>query len=112
MTSQPSRQRQPFDNAGNGSLRRDQQAVAAPQAPRTRRHRQDGTEGASDPEAPARANERAPEAMSSEERMRELGGILARSVARMNLPRKALADLGEREALSWAVVDEKENATP
>jgi hypothetical protein len=50
--------------------------------------------------------------MSSEERMRELGGILARSVARMNLPRKALADLGEREALSWAVVDEKENATP
>jgi hypothetical protein len=49
--------------------------------------------------------------MSPDERMREVGALLARAVARMRLRQKALADLGEREARSCAVVDAKENAT-
>ena len=104
MSPRRAREGQPSEYKGNGSL-------SGAQAPRVRRCRRSAPGADIAARAPTRARQRAPEAMSAHERLRELGALLARGVARLRLRQKALAESGETEAASGPVVNGKENAT-
>ena len=99
------REGQASEYRANGSLTRHQ-------PPRVRRRGQDAPDSNLAPSLPTRARQRDPAAMSADERLRELGALLARGVARLRLRRKALDDGAGPEALSDAVVDAKERTTP
>ncbi len=103
MTSRREREGQPSEYKGNGSLSRAQ-------APRVRGRGRNAPDSDIATPVPTRPRQRDPAAMSADDRLRELGALLARGVARVRLRRKALAESGENEAASGPVVNGKENA--